>query len=194
MTDLPEIDIADRAALRAWLVAHHAEPGAIWLIRWKKPHPGWFSYDDLVEELLCWGWIDSQPRAIDAARSANMIAPRNPRSAWSAVNKRRVEEARAKGLMQPPGEAAVARAVANGQWAALDQVETLDLPPDLAQSLTPQARAVFDAWPKWLRRACLEWITTAKTAPTRAKRIAEVAESAARDERPKPFAGKPKEG
>lgn len=188
MRALPEIQVDSRAALHGWLADHHAEPGAVWLIRWKKPHPGWFSYDDLVEELLCWGWIDSQPRKIDDDRSANMIAPRNPRSAWSAVNKRRVEEARAKGLMQPSGEAAVAAAQANGQWGVLDQVETLDLPPDLDQALAdPVARATFDAFPKWLRRACLEWLATAKTAPTRAARIAEIADSAAQGLRPKPF-------
>ena len=141
----------------------------------------------MVEELVCWGWIDSLPRAIDDAVSANLIARRNPKSAWSAINKAHAERTRAKGILMPAGEAAIAAAQANGQWDFLNDVEALTLPQDLDAALTGKAREVWDGFPRSIKRAALEWIKTAKTEPTRTSRIAEVAASAAEGLRPKPF-------
>lgn len=185
--DAPLVHVTCRADLRDWLSAHHATSGTVWLASPKRPHPGYIPYDELVEELIAWGWIDSLPRAIDAATSANLIARRNPKSAWSAVNKAHAERARAKGIMSPAGEAAVAAAQANGQWDFLNDVEALTIPPDLDAALTDAARATWDGYPRSIKRATLEWIKTAKTSPTRADRIADVAESAAQGLRPKPF-------
>jgi uncharacterized protein YdeI (YjbR/CyaY-like superfamily) len=184
--DAPILTVRSRAELRDWLAAHHGETGPVWLASFKKHHPDYLAYEPIVEELLCWGWIDSVTRALDADRSMILIAPRNPRSAWSAINKAHVGRARATGAMTPAGEAKIAAALANGQWTFLDDVERLEVPDDLAAALGT-ARAGWDAWPRSVRRGTLEWIKTARTPPTRAARIADVTQSLAVGLRPTPF-------
>jgi uncharacterized protein YdeI (YjbR/CyaY-like superfamily) len=171
---LAEVAVESRAQWRAWLLEHHASSPGIWLSRWKKGsgRPQ-VSYDDVVEEALCFGWIDSQPRSVDDLRSLIRVSPRSPRSSWSAANKARVERLTAAGLMHPAGLAVVEAAKASGTWFALDQVEQLAEPPDLAARLNadPDARGEWDAFPRSARRAILEWLGTAKTEATRAKRL-----------------------
>jgi len=186
--DRDTLTIHARADLRAWLSANHATAKATWLALWKKPHPGYLPYVEIVEELLCWGWIDSTPRTLDAERSRLMIAPRNPKSAWSAVNKAHVARARASGAMTPAGEAKVAAAIANGMWDHLNDVDALIDPPDLTAALATSGTTDFwAAQPRSIRRGALEWIKTAKTPDTRAKRIKDVTDSAAQGLRPSPF-------
>ena len=185
--DAPVLTVRSRADLRAWLEMNHAGPGPVWLASYKKHHSDYMPYEPLVEELLCWGWIDSVTRALDADRSMILIAPRRVTSAWSAINKAYVDRARASGAMTPAGEAKIATAVANGQWTFLDDVERLEIPPDLSAALVAGSQAVWDAYPRSVKRGCLEWIKTAKTAPTRAARIAEVAQDAASGLRPRLF-------
>lgn len=183
MSDRETVTVRSRTELRDWLAAKHGQTSAIWLATYKVHHPAYLPWIEAVEELLCWGWVDAVTRAVDADRSAHLAAPRKPRSAWSAVNKRLVQKARASGAMTPAGEAAIAVALANGRWSFLDDVEAGDVPDDLAEAIGPD-RAVWDAWPRHVTRGTLEWIKTAKTAPTRARRIAEVARSAAEGQRP----------
>jgi uncharacterized protein YdeI (YjbR/CyaY-like superfamily) len=182
----PILTIRARAELRAWLAEHHAEKGPVWLASFKKHHPDYLPYEPIVEELLCWGWIDSVTRALDADRAMILIAPRKVTSAWSAINKAHVERARQSGAMTPAGEAKIAAAVANGQWTFLDDVERLDVPDDLATALGP-LRDGWEAWPRSVKRGTLEWIKTAKTPPTRAARIADVTDSLNAGLRPSPF-------
>jgi uncharacterized protein YdeI (YjbR/CyaY-like superfamily) len=186
--DAPVVEVAGRAGLRAWLAANHATSGTVWLSLAKKPSPDHIPYDEVVQELLCWGWIDSLPRAPDDSRSLLMAAPRNPKSAWSAINKAHVAAARGSGAMTPAGEAKVAAALANGKWDALNEVEALVVPDDLAAALDAAgARAAWDAFPRSVRRGSLEQVAMAKSPATRAARIAEIAMSAAQGLRPKWF-------
>jgi uncharacterized protein YdeI (YjbR/CyaY-like superfamily) len=185
---LPQVTIRSRADLRDWLVAHHAESGTVWLCIHKKPSPDHVPYVVVVEELLCWGWIDSLPRSLDAERSLLMVAPRNPKSAWSAINKAHVERARTSGAMTGAGEAKIAIAVASGQWDFLNDVEALVVPDDLALALAQKAAMpVWNAYPRSIKRGTLEFIKTAKTPVTRAARIDEVSSSASEGLRPKNF-------
>jgi uncharacterized protein YdeI (YjbR/CyaY-like superfamily) len=185
---LPQVTIRSRADLRAWLAEHHASSGTVWLCIHKKPSPDHVPYAAAVEELLCWGWIDSVPRSLDAERSLLMIAPRNPKSAWSAINKAHVNRARASGAMTPAGEAKIAIAMASGQWDFLNDVDALIVPDDLALALTQKAASsVWDTYPRSIKRGTLEFIKTARTAATRAARIEEVSSSAAQGLRPKNF-------
>ncbi|MBL9054173.1 MAG: YdeI/OmpD-associated family protein [Tabrizicola sp.] len=186
--DAPIVTVRSRAELRAWLAENHATAKAVWLAAYRKHHPDYMSPEEGTEELLCWGWINSVPRALDEDRSMILIAPRKPGSAWSAVNKALVEKARASGAMTLAGEAKIAAAIANGQWDFLNDVEALADPPDLTSALT--AAGAVDFWtaqPRSIRRAALEWIKTAKTQDTRNKRIRDVTESAAMGLRPTPF-------
>lgn len=184
--DAPIVTVRNRADLRDWLAAHHHEKGPVWLACYRRHHASYLSPEESTEELLCWGWINSIPRELDTDRSMILIAPRKPDSAWSAVNKALVEKARASGAMTPAGEAKIAAAQANGQWSFLDDVERLEVPADLAEALGP-LRAGWEAFPRSIKRAALEWIKTARTAETRARRVEDVRASLAEGKRPTPF-------
>ena len=184
--DLIDVVVKSRAELRAWLEENHATASSVWLITYKKHTDHYLSYDELISELLCWGWIDSRTRKVDEDRTSLLIAPRNPKSAWSAVNKAKVEEARRQGVMTAAGDALIEAAQRNGMWTFLDDVERLEVPQDLAAALGGDLSG-WEVYPRSVKRGTLEWIKTAKTAPTRAKRIAEVVDSLAAGLRPKPF-------
>jgi uncharacterized protein YdeI (YjbR/CyaY-like superfamily) len=182
----PKIEVRSRAELRDWLAANHAAGVSVWLVTWKKHTGQYLSYGDLVEELLCWGWIDSQSRGVDADRTSLLIAPRNPKSAWSAINKEKIASARASGAMTEAGERLIRIAQDSGMWDFLDDVDRLVVPDDLAVALGA-LREGWDAYPKSVRRGTLEWIKTAKGAETRATRIAGVVSSLEQGLRPPPF-------
>jgi uncharacterized protein YdeI (YjbR/CyaY-like superfamily) len=156
----------------------------VWLVIWKKesgrPH---VSYDEVVDECLCFGWVDSLPRKLDEQRSMLRISPRNPRSNWSRVNKDRVARLEAAGKMADAGRAMVDLARSSGTWDFLNDVDDLIVPDDLARALDaiPEARRYFDRFPPSSRRGILEWIKTAKTDATRSKRVRETAEKAAQN-------------
>ncbi len=181
------VTVRSRADLRKWLTNNHeSKAGNVWLATYKKHHPDYLPWLEAVEELLCWGWVDAQVAALDADRMKHRIAPRKETSAWSAVNKEIVLRMRATGQMTPAGEAKIAAAEANGMWGFLDDVERLEVPDDLAQALG-KARETWDAYPRSVKRGTLEWIKMAKTAPTRARRIDDVSQSAGEGLRPSIF-------
>ena len=186
MAEAPQVEVKSRAELRAWLTESHATSDTVWLVIWKKHTPRYIEFGEVVTELLCWGWVDSVTRGVDADRSSYRISPRNPKSARSAVNKANVDEARAAGAMTPAGEALIEIAKSNGMWEFLDDVERLERPADLEAALGNLVDA-WDAYPRSVKRGTLEWIKTAKTPPTREKRIADVVESLQNGLRPSPF-------
>ncbi len=174
------------AGWRAWLAAHHTRPTGVWLVTWRAGSGGpRITYDESVEQALCFGGVDSKGRALDAARTMLWFAPRKARSGWSRPNKQRVERLLAEGLMTPAGLAVIEAAKADGSWTLLDAVEDLVVPDDLAAALDahPPARAHWEAFPRSARRGILEWIVQARRPETRARRVAETAEKASRNER-----------
>jgi uncharacterized protein YdeI (YjbR/CyaY-like superfamily) len=86
-----QLEVSSRAELRTWLLAHYTQAQSMWLVTWKRPDVRYLPYGDVVDELLCFGWVDSLPRKLDATRSMLLISPRKLKSAWSQVNKDRVE-------------------------------------------------------------------------------------------------------
>jgi uncharacterized protein YdeI (YjbR/CyaY-like superfamily) len=132
---------------------------------------------DVVDDALCFGWIDSLPRKLDADRTMVRLSPRKPACAWSDLNTTKIKQLLAEGRMTKAGLAAIDRAKADGSWSRLDSIATLSPPPDLAKALAgnPAARLNFNALPSSVRRAALEWIMQAKTPETRARRVAETA-------------------
>jgi uncharacterized protein YdeI (YjbR/CyaY-like superfamily) len=142
LADAPEIEVTSRAALRDWLASNHDRPTGVWIVTYKKADPArHLPTTEIVDEALCWGWIDSLPRAKDAARTMLYLAPRKPGSGWSRVNKAKVARLEAAGRIAPPGRAVIDRARADGSWAALDAVEDLILPEDLDRALASRSRA-----------------------------------------------------
>ncbi|MFN0094408.1 MAG: YdeI/OmpD-associated family protein [Dehalococcoidia bacterium] len=176
----PMMHPLSREEWRAWLQANQASSQGVWLVSFKeatgKPR---IDYDEAVEELLCFGWVDSKPGKLDEERSLLWCAPRKARSGWSRPNKQRVERLIAAGLMQERGLAAIEAAKANGSWTLLDTVEDLLLPEDLAAALAAAGSAErWEAMSRSARRGVLEWITQARRPETRAARIQAAAEAA----------------
>ena len=186
LDDAPHVHADDRATWRTWLEANHATEGGAWLVTWRQRSGRvGLDYEVAVEEALCFGWVDSTGGRVDDERGKLYFAPRKARSAWAATNKARVERLIADGRMAPAGLAAIERAKANGSWQVLDGPERLEVPGDLSTALDarPPAAVNFAAFPPSARKMLLAWVALAQRPETRAKRITDVAESAARNER-----------
>lgn len=176
------------AQWRDWLAEHHGTSKGVWVVWWKRttgrPAP---TYEELVCEALCFGWIDSTSKGVDEARTMMWFTRRSPTSGWSRPNKLRLERLYAEGLMQPAGDAAVAIARENGAWVSLDDVEALVVPDDLGTALAerPGANERWEALTRSAKRAALLWVVGAKKAETRHRRVTEVADRTAAGERPR---------
>ena len=185
LDDAPLVQCDSRAEWRAWL-AERGTARAAWLVTWKRATGReTISYDDAVLEALAVGWVDGVKRSLDDERSMQYFAARKPGSAWAATNKARVAQLESAGLMTAAGAAVIDAAKADGSWALFDDVEKLVVPQDLADAFDriPGSREAWDGFPKSTRRGILAWIVVAKRRETRARRIAETAESAGRGER-----------
>jgi uncharacterized protein YdeI (YjbR/CyaY-like superfamily) len=173
-----------RREWREWLQEHHAQTKGIWLLSYSrasgKPR---FEYEEAVEEALCFGWIDARLNKLDGERSMLWFTPRKPGSVWSPSNKLRVEKLSAAGLVAPAGLAKVEAAKQDGSWNALDDIEALVIPDDLAQALAenPPAARYFDAFPASVKKMTLFWIASAKRPQTRRQRIEETVRLAAQN-------------
>jgi uncharacterized protein YdeI (YjbR/CyaY-like superfamily) len=131
---------ATLAQWRRWLARNHARAEGVWLVAPKNSSgKSSLDYDQAVEEALCFGWIDSRTRALDAERRMWWMSPRKARSGWSKLNKERVARLAASERLAPPGLAKIAAAKKDGSWTLLDDVEALVIPPDLAKK--PETRA-----------------------------------------------------
>lgn len=133
------------------------------------------SYDDAVEEALCFGWIDSRVNRVDDLRYRQVFTPRRPGSIWSRPNKQRVERVTAAGAMTPAGAGKVEAAKRDGSWDLLDLVDDLVMPDDLESALVSAgARPGFDTLPVSERKQLLYWVRSARRDATREQRVAEV--------------------
>ena len=179
-----QVEVTTRKQWRSWLDANHSQTQSIWLITYKK-HTGdrYLSYDSIVEEALCFGWIDSLPRKLDRDRTMLLLSPRRPKSPWSKLNKERVAKMIDQGLMASAGLVRIEQAKADGSWVFLDDVEALIMPDELAAALAqnPQAAKYFEAFSPSSKRGILQWIKSAKREPTRQQRIAKTVELAAQN-------------
>ena len=181
----PEVEVRSRAELRAWLGANAAGSSGVWLVTFKKSEGHLYvSTEEIVLECLAHGWVDSLTRGKDERRSMLWISPRRKGSNWSRVNKALVARLEAEGPMTPAGRAAVERAKADGTWTALDGVEALEVPGDLAAALPDGLREVWEGWPRSVKRGALEILLNAKRPETRAAKVAAIREAAERGERP----------
>ncbi|MGB0120933.1 MAG: YdeI/OmpD-associated family protein [Solirubrobacterales bacterium] len=173
--DTPEtIHFENGDELEAWLAANGSEADELWIEIFKK-HTGVTSltWAEIVDAVLCFGWIDSQSRRIDEDRYRQRITPRRPRSKWSKINREKVTALIEAGRMRPAGLAEVERAKADGRWdAAYDSPSTAQVPDDLSRALDEgNLRAAFDALDSQNRYAILHRLQTAKRSDTRARRI-----------------------
>jgi len=169
-----------RRAWRTWLARNHDRSKGIWLVYYKKGSgKRSVTYEEALQEALCFGWIDSTVNRVDEERYKQKYTPRSERSVWSASNKARVERLIAEGLMATAGLAKVEAAKRNGSWHKLDDVERIgrgaEVPDDLAIALAeaPRAREAFDKRPPSEKKLWGYWVLSAKRPETRARRVAE---------------------
>jgi uncharacterized protein YdeI (YjbR/CyaY-like superfamily) len=184
--DRPAVYAPGPACWRKWLEENHATEKSIWLIIYRKGHSkALLNYDAAVNEALCFGWIDSKPNKRDSDSFYQYFARRNPKSNWSAVNKLKVEKLLAEGKMAPAGLEMVELAKKTGTWIALDRVENLELPTEMAILLSNDnlANTNWQAFPKSIKKGLLEGIWAAKTPETQSRRIAEAVDRARRNDK-----------
>jgi uncharacterized protein YdeI (YjbR/CyaY-like superfamily) len=170
-TDVTTLDVRTRKQWRAWLAKHHASSAGIWLV-FHKAHTGVASitYEDMVREALCFGWVDSLIRRLDEDRYAYKVTPRKPTSKWSESNRKRWAELQAAGLLAPAG---LASAPTDNREAPRPVIPTL--PAYISNALKTNARAwaFFQTLAPTYRRNFVVWIHMAKRPDTREKRIRE---------------------
>ena len=180
------LEIRSREELRAWLVANHARTEPIWLVHYKKAVPEFYvPWGEIVQEALCFGWIDGQAKSLGPEKMKHLLCPRRKGSHWSAVNKRHVVQLEESGLMSDAGRAAISRAKADGSWEYLDDIEQLLEPPDLRAGLDadPVARAAWDSYPTSEKKGVLFALKSAKRPATRQKRLSAVLDNASQGRR-----------
>ena len=175
--EFPQVECSDRAEWRAWLARHHATAPGAWLVYFKK-HTGHatITYRESVLEALCFGWIDGLKRRLDDQRYTHRFTPRRPNSRWSDLNVRLAQELIETGLMQPAGLAAFEqRARYTEETRTLRVNPEPELPAELERTLraNPRSWEGFTALAPGYRRQYVLWLTTAKRATTREKRLQE---------------------
>jgi uncharacterized protein YdeI (YjbR/CyaY-like superfamily) len=192
---LPELLLPDAAAWRAWLEQHHDSSPGVWLVLTKKGGTTTaLTYDDALDEALCFGWIDGQARRRDAPTQYVRMTPRRRRSVWSARNVGHVERLEREGRMREPGRAQVRAAQEDGRWdRAYGGPATAVVPADLAAAIAaePTAQAWFDVLTSTNRFALIYRVEDAKRPETRERRIRQFVEMLARGETPYPQKARP---
>ena len=177
MPDRPATFFAAPQPWRAWLEAHHATAGELW-VGFHKRHtrePS-LTWPQSVDEALCFGWIDGLRQRIDDDRYRIRFTPRRPTSIWSAVNLARIEELIAAGLVAEAGLAAYRGRTVREEQVYSYERPPADLPPDYAALLAadPAAQAWWDSRPPSYRRPATNWVLSAKRQETRDRRMAQL--------------------
>ena len=185
--DFPELLVADVAEWRTWLSSNQSKSQGVWLVLAKKgtTHPTTLSYDEALDEAICFGWIDGQLGRRDSTTFRRRFTPRNARSPWSQRNVAIAERLSASGRMHRSGEDEVRRAKTDGRWStAYAGQASAEVPEDLAHALAanPRAQAMFLKLTSANRYAILYRIEGAKKIETRARRIEKFIEMLARGE------------
>ena len=174
---MEQLYVTDRDQWRKWLSENHAAKDGIWLVFYKKEtsRPT-IEYEAAVEEALCFGWIDSIIKKIDAARYVRKFTPRSDKSNWSQLNKKRANKMIKQGQMTKVGLAKIKTAKKTGLWSKNGRPQiSLDIPPDFAKALArnKKAKEGFEKLATSYRKFYIGWINVAKRPETKKRRIEE---------------------
>jgi uncharacterized protein YdeI (YjbR/CyaY-like superfamily) len=184
--DFPVYHPRDLAAWRSWLTANHDRARGVWVVSWRTASGrAAIPYQQLVEQALCFGWIDSTVNTLDPDRGLQLMTPRKAKSGWTRLNRRRVAELEKQGQMTDAGRRSIEVAKANGWWTLADSVEDLIEPDELAVALdaAPASRDAWNGFPPSARKQMLWWVVSAAKPETRAKRIDTIVAEAAQGRR-----------
>ncbi len=160
-----------------WLLQNHDKHKAVYLIFYKletgMPTMRW---EEAVKVALCFGWIDSTVKSLGNGKRRQYFSPRNPKSSWSALNKKYIADLEANGLIQESGYNMINLAKATGKWTEMDDVENGVIPPNLQKAFDENPRAFenYKNFSKGYRKSYLSWLHSAKLDATKQKRIAEI--------------------
>ncbi|MEM6835463.1 MAG: YdeI/OmpD-associated family protein [Cyanobacteria bacterium P01_C01_bin.120] len=183
--DLERVEVASVEELRQWFEANHKQAESIWLVTYKKTVPAkYVSIQAVLDEVLCFGWMDGRRMKLDGDRTMQLLSPRKTEH-WSKTYKDRVAKLTQTGRMHQAGLEAVSAAQRSGAWDFLNDVDALIKPDDLVAALEqhPPALDNYEAFPDSAKRDILRWIKLAKQPETRAKRIQKTATLAAQNQR-----------
>ncbi len=172
-----QVEIVSQSELRNWLMDNYAQQESIWLVTYKKEVADkYVSVQEVLDELLCFGWIDGIRRKLDEQRTMQLISPRQVQH-WTKTYKDRFAKLEKAGKIMESGFASVALCKQNGLWDFMDDVDALIKPDDLVIALKKHTNALqnFDTINTSSKRFALRYIKIAKTPTTRAKRIEEIA-------------------
>ena len=186
-SDFPILLFETPQAWADWLEAQPATGAGVWLKMAKKETgiPS-INYAEALDVALCYGWIDSQKKGLDAQFWLQKFTPRRPASIWSKVNREKAEALIASGLMKASGLREVETAKLDGRWeAAYDSQSGISLPADFQAALNrnADAQAFFDTLKSAERYSFLFRIQTAKKPETRARNIKKFIDMLARREK-----------
>lgn len=178
-------------ALGDWLERQHKLSDEIWVGLYKKAS-SWptVTWDEVVDEALCYGWIDGTRRTIDATSWRIRLTPRRPGSRWSAKNVSRARELSAAGRMTPAGQLAFdARPSHEREGYTIDNATETEFPAAAQAALTANADAwsFFCAQPPGYRNAARRWVMSAKREETRHRRLDTLIHDSANELRIKPL-------
>ncbi len=166
------LDVRSRQEWRKWLKEHYDSESEIWLV-FHKRHTGitCISYNDAVEEALCFGWIDSIVRRLDDARYARKFTPRKAGSKWSTINRQRYADLKSRGLLAAPG----LRRAPTSRSGNAPRPSVSTLPSYIEETLKtiPRAWQYFKQLAPSYQRAYIGWIESAKREETKEKRLRE---------------------
>lgn len=180
-----QVEVKSSSELREWLLRNHTQKESIWLVTFKKEvTEKYVSVQEVLDELLCFGWIDGIRRKLDNERTMQLIAPRRVEH-WSQTYKVRFAKLEAAGLVHQSGFNAVEASKKTGLWNFMDDVDNLIIPKDLKDALTKNNEAMlfFETINPSSKRFVLRWIKLAKTDKTRASRIDQIVQLSLKGEK-----------
>jgi uncharacterized protein YdeI (YjbR/CyaY-like superfamily) len=180
-----QIEIVVASQLRDWLQKNYAQSESVWLVTYKKDAGDkYVSNNEVLDELLCFGWIDGIKRKVDAQKVMQLISPRRVQH-WSQTYKDRFVKLEKEGKMTDVGRASVTLSKSQGLWDFMNDVDQLIKPADFIEYLEKYSGATekFDAFGASSKRFMLRHIKIAKTKDTRLKRIAQIAFLASKGEK-----------
>ncbi len=180
--------VTTRQQWRKWLEENHVTQNEIWLIYYKK-HTGKprISYEDAVEEAICFGWIDSLIKRIDDEKYMQKYTPRNDNSVWSEINRKRAEKMIEERKMTPAGLKKIDAAKKNGNWQkAYSSTRKIEMLPELERALKVNDTAWlnFNNFTDSYKNMYISWVSAAKREATRQHRIKEVVRRSEQNQKP----------
>lgn len=180
-----QVEVKSSSELREWLLMNHTQKESIWLVTYKKEiTEKYVSVQEVLDQLLCFGWIDGIRRKLDQERTMQLIAPRKVEH-WSQTYKLRFAKLEELGLIHQSGFNAVETSKKAGLWNFMDDVDNLIIPNDLQEALAinNEAKLFFDAINASSKRFVLRWIKLAKTDKTRVSRIEQIVQLSSKGEK-----------